>query len=82
MNQTEETRVRQILERTVPRVPPEVYGEAVRRGARMLHRRTAARRLVWLLLLAAAVAFIVCVMTVQPWADPSADMTPPWTGDL
>lgn len=81
VNRTKEAQVRQIMEQTVPRVPPQVYGEAVRRGARMLHRRTAARRLLWLLLLAAAMAFIVCVLTVQPWADPPSDTTPPWTDD-
>ncbi|MFF3062743.1 hypothetical protein [Streptomyces sp. NPDC057909] len=82
MNRTErdEVRVRQIMEQTAPRVPPELHGEAVRRGTRMLHRRTAARRLLWLLLIAAAMAFTVWALTEQPWVEPPSETTPPLTG--
>ncbi|CAM5694395.1 hypothetical protein SALBM217S_10844 [Streptomyces griseoloalbus] len=33
-----------------PVLPPDLAAEAVRRGARMLRRRTYARRVLWLLL--------------------------------
>ncbi|MEV0980825.1 MULTISPECIES: hypothetical protein [unclassified Streptomyces] len=80
MNRPErEAEVRRIMEQTSVRVPPELYGEAVRRGTRMLHRRTTARRLMWLLLALAAVAFTVWALTVQPWAEPPSDTTPPLT---
>ncbi|MFD5587795.1 hypothetical protein ACFW6K_10870 [Streptomyces sp. NPDC058733] len=81
MNQPErEAEVRRIMEGPPPRVPPELYAEAVRRGTRVLHRRTTARRLMWLLLTLAAVAFTVWAVTVQPWAQPPSDTTPPLDG--
>lgn len=80
MNRPErEAAVRQIMERSVPSVPPELYGEAVRRGGRMLRRRKAARRLLWLLLAAAIVAFTVWALMVQPWVEPPSETTPPLT---
>lgn len=75
-----EAAVRQLMERSAPRVPPDLYADAVRRGARVLRRRTAARRLLWLLLLAAAVAFTVWAVMVHPWAEPPSQTTPPLTG--
>ncbi|MFD5461127.1 hypothetical protein [Streptomyces olivaceus] len=75
-----EAAARRILEQSPPRVPPELYAEAVRRGGRMLRRRTALRRLTWLVLGAAAVAFAVWALTVQPWAEPPSETTPPMTG--
>ncbi|MEU3843242.1 hypothetical protein AB0E88_24780 [Streptomyces sp. NPDC028635] len=81
MNRPErEAEVRRIMEQTSVRVPPELHAEAVRRGTRLLHRRAAARRLMWLLLASAAVAFTVWALTVQPWAQPPSDTTPPLTG--
>ncbi|POX51536.1 hypothetical protein C3489_20115 [Streptomyces sp. Ru71] len=81
MNRPErEAEVRRIMEQGTVPVPPELYGEAVRRGTRMLHRRTTARRLMWLLLALAAVAFTVWAATVQPWAVPPSDTTPPLDG--
>jgi ferric-dicitrate binding protein FerR (iron transport regulator) len=68
------------MEQSAPRVPPGLCAEAVRRGGRMLRRRTAARRLMWLLLGAAAVAFTVWALTVQPWVEPPSETTPPVTG--
>ncbi|WP_217241315.1 hypothetical protein [Streptomyces sp. AC555_RSS877] len=80
MNRPErEAAVRRIMERSVPSVPQELYGEVVRRGARMLRRRRAVRRLLWLLLLAATVAFVVWALTAQPWVEPPSDTTPPLT---
>ncbi|GAA3813770.1 hypothetical protein ACFS5L_42940 [Streptomyces phyllanthi] len=74
-----EAAVRRMLERTPPPVPPELYGDALRRGGRMLRRRTAARRLLWLVLLATAVAFVVWASTARPWVEPPSNTTPPLT---
>lgn len=43
----------------------------------MLRRRVAARRLMWLLLCAAALAFTVWAVTARPWARPPSETTPP-----
>ncbi|MER6439687.1 MULTISPECIES: hypothetical protein [unclassified Streptomyces] len=75
-----ETTVRRLLERTPPKVPPELYADAVRLGGHMLRRRTLARRLMWLLLLAATVAFFVWAATARPWVEPPSQTTPPLTG--
>ncbi len=74
-----ESAVRRLLEGAQPPVPPELCAEAVRRGGRMLRRRRVARRLLWLVLLAGAVAFAVWACVAQPWAPPPADTTPPLT---
>ncbi|MFF8970643.1 hypothetical protein [Streptomyces sp. NPDC014995] len=80
MNRTErEAAVRQIMERAVPRVPPELHADVVRRGSRMLRRRTVVRRLLWLLLCAGVVAFAVWAVTAQPWVEPPSETTPPLT---
>ncbi|MGW0615365.1 hypothetical protein [Streptomyces sp. NPDC002788] len=75
-----EAAVRRLLEQGQRPVPPEIPAEAVRRGGRMLRRRTLARRLMWLLILAAAVAFTVWALTARPWVEPPSDTTPPLTG--
>ncbi|MGN9759534.1 hypothetical protein [Streptomyces sp. SD31] len=81
MNRTErEAAARRIMERTPPSVPPELYPEVVRRGGRMLRRRTAAVRLMWLLLFAATVAFVVWALMARPWVEPPSETTPPLTG--
>ncbi|MFE9772640.1 hypothetical protein ACFYOV_13345 [Streptomyces sp. NPDC005931] len=72
--------VRRLLERTPPQVPPDLHAEAVRRGARMLRRRTLARRALWLLTFAATVAFVVWALTARPWVEPPSETTPPLTG--
>ncbi|MFH8800223.1 hypothetical protein ACH4F6_11600 [Streptomyces sp. NPDC017936] len=80
MNRPErEAAVRQIMERAVPRVPPELHAEVVRLGGRMLRRRALVRRLLWLLLSAAVVAFAVWAVTAQPWVEPPSETTPPLT---
>lgn len=72
--------VRELLDAGGPAVvPPGLHEDAVRRGARMLRRRTVARRLLWLLLLAAVVAFAVWAAEVQPWVEPPSRTTPPLT---
>ncbi|MFJ5996557.1 hypothetical protein [Streptomyces sp. NPDC092370] len=72
--------VRRLLEQSPRPLPPEIHTEAVRRGARALRRRTLARRAMWLLLFAAAVAFTVWALTARPWVEPPSDTTPPLTG--
>jgi hypothetical protein len=75
-----ESAARRILEQAPPQVPAELYADAVRRGTRMLRRRTLARRTLWLLLLAAALAFTVWALTVRPWVEPPSQTTPPVSG--
>ncbi|MEV5016843.1 hypothetical protein ACIGW1_26380 [Streptomyces sp. NPDC053780] len=75
-----EDAARRIMEKSPPRVPPELYADAVRRGGRMLRRRAAARRAMWLLLCAAVVAFTVWALTARPWVEPPSETTPPVTG--
>ncbi|MEU9355176.1 hypothetical protein AB0D65_30280 [Streptomyces griseoloalbus] len=75
-----EATVRRLLEQSPPPVPPDLHTDAARRGARMLRRRTLARRAMWLLLLAVTVAFVVWAVTVRPWVEPPSDTTPPLTG--
>ncbi|MFD9881297.1 hypothetical protein ACFWZT_07515 [Streptomyces alboflavus] len=60
-------------------VPPDLHADAVRRGARMLRRRTVVRRLMWLLLLIAVIAFTVWAAETQPWVEPPSNRTPPLT---
>ena len=81
MNRTErEAAARRIMEQTPSPVPPDLYGEVLRRGGRMLRRRRAARRMLWLLLCTAAVAFTVWAVLVRPWAQPPSTTTPPVVG--
>ncbi|MEV7387813.1 hypothetical protein [Streptomyces sp. NPDC091215] len=78
MNRTErEAAARRIMERTPPPVPPDLYGEVVRRGSRMLRRSHRIRRLLWLLLCAAVVAFTVWAVMARPWVEPPSTTTPP-----
>ncbi|MFE1292072.1 hypothetical protein [Streptomyces sp. NPDC058751] len=82
MNRPErEAAVRRMLERApAPAVPPDLYGEVVRRGGRMQRRGRAVRRLLWLVLIGAAVAFAVWAATARPWVEPPSETTPPLTG--
>ncbi|MFE0174443.1 hypothetical protein ACFWZ2_19180 [Streptomyces sp. NPDC059002] len=74
-----ESAVRRLLESRPPAVPPELCADAVRRGGRMLRRRTALRRFCWLLLLVAVVTFAVWASVAQPWVEPPSQTTPPLT---
>ncbi|MEU6809258.1 hypothetical protein ABZ920_09655 [Streptomyces sp. NPDC046831] len=81
MNRAErEAAVRRMLEQSSPPVPPDLCAEAVRRGGRVLRRRTLALRVMGLLLLAACVASAVWALTARPWAEPPSQTTPPVTG--
>jgi hypothetical protein len=75
-----EANVRRLLEQRQPSVPYDLYADVVRRGSRMLRRRTLARRVMWLLLFAAAVAFVVWASMARPWVEPPSQTTPPLTG--
>lgn len=80
MNERErQAAVRRVMEQPSPPVPPELFPEVLRRGGRMLRRRTIARRLLWLVLAAATVAFFVWALVAQPWVEPPSDTTPPLT---
>jgi ferric-dicitrate binding protein FerR (iron transport regulator) len=68
------------MERAVAAVPPERYGDAVRRGERLLRRRRLARRALWLLACAAVLAFAVWAADARPWVEPPSRTTPPVTG--
>ena len=78
MNVSErEATVRRMLERTPPPVPPDLYGDVVRRGSRLLRRRTVTLRVLWLALVAAALAFTVWASVARPWVEPPSTTTPP-----
>lgn len=80
MNRPErEAAVRRVMDQVPPPVPPELHDEVVRRGARMLRRRRAARRVLWFLLFAASVAFVVWAVMARPWVEPPSTTTPPLT---
>ncbi|MFF4273252.1 hypothetical protein [Streptomyces sp. NPDC001536] len=81
MNRPErEAAVRRIMDQAPSSVPPELHDEVVRRGGRMLRRRRAALRLMWFLMFAAGVAFVVWAATARPWVEPPSETTPPLTG--
>ncbi|MBO1334719.1 hypothetical protein [Streptomyces sp. VRA16 Mangrove soil] len=63
-----------------PPVPPDLCAEAMRRGGRALRRHRIARRLLWCVLFAAVVAFIVWATMARPWVEPPSTTTPPLTG--
>ncbi|MBT2510291.1 hypothetical protein J7I98_31440 [Streptomyces sp. ISL-98] len=72
--------VRRMLEGTHPPVPAELAMRAAERGSRMLRRRAVARRVMWLLLVVAVVAFLVWASVEQPWVVPPSDVAPPLEG--
>ncbi|MYX99592.1 hypothetical protein GT045_33530 [Streptomyces sp. SID486] len=74
-----EQAVRRVMERAVAPVPPELCADAVRRGDRLLRRRRLARRALWVLACAVAVAFAVWSATAHPWVEPPSQTTPPVT---
>ncbi|MGX1546152.1 hypothetical protein [Streptomyces adustus] len=81
MNRPErEAAARRIMERIPPPLPPGLHADVVRRGGRILRRRTRTRRLLWLLLLAGVLAFTVWALTARPWVEPPSDPTPPSIG--
>ncbi|CAM5315460.1 MULTISPECIES: hypothetical protein [Streptomyces] len=75
-----EAAVRRIMERGGAPVPPELCGDAVRRGGRLLRQRRLVRRILWLLACVAAVAFAVWAADAHPWVESPSQTTPPLTG--
>lgn len=49
-------------------------------GTRLLRRHRALRRALWLLLVAAAIAFALWATVAQPWVVAPSDTTPPLEG--
>ncbi|WP_030233066.1 MULTISPECIES: hypothetical protein [unclassified Streptomyces] len=80
MSGNREAAIRRLMEQAPRPVPSEIHSEAVRRGGRMLRRRALARRVLWLLVFAAVVAFTVWALTARPWVEPPSETTPPLTG--
>ncbi|MFG3286969.1 hypothetical protein [Streptomyces sp. NPDC048111] len=73
--------VRRLLEGGAhPAVPAELAAQAVELGLRMLHRRRVVRRLLWLLLAAGVIVFLVWASMAQPWVTPPSTVTPPVDG--
>ncbi|GAA3047922.1 ferric-dicitrate binding protein FerR (iron transport regulator) [Streptomyces olivoverticillatus] len=72
-----EAEVRRMLDAPRPSVPPELAVRAAERGMRLLRRRRALRRVGWVLLTAAVVAFCVWAAVTEPWAAPPEGTTPP-----
>ncbi|WP_406136959.1 hypothetical protein [Streptomyces sp. NBC_01089] len=75
-----EEMVRRMLAGPHPPVPADLALRAAERGARIRRRRTAGRRLAWLLLATALTGFVVWAALTQPWAPPPARTTPPVEG--
>lgn len=77
-----EAEVRRLLDGPRPAVPAEVVARAAARGARLVRRRRVARRVGWVLLLLAVVAFGVWAAMAEPWHPPASGTAPPlWGGD-
>ncbi|MER5886884.1 hypothetical protein ABT160_23935 [Streptomyces sp. NPDC001941] len=72
--------VRRLLDTPHPPVPPELLAQAVARGTRLMHRDRVLRRVLWTLLVCAAVAFSVWAARTEPWAVPPSTTTPPFDG--
>lgn len=75
-----EAEVRRLLESPHPPVPAELAAQAAELGLRILRRRQAARRLMWLAIVAAAVVFAVWAARVHPWTAPPSTVAPPVDG--
>ncbi|MET9535842.1 hypothetical protein ABZY02_35710 [Streptomyces sp. NPDC006649] len=75
-----EEMVRRMLEGPHPPVPAGLALRAAERGTRIRRRRTAGRRVAWLLLAAALTGFVVWATLTQPWEAPPARTAPPVEG--
>ncbi|MEV5601037.1 hypothetical protein AB0L33_06305 [Streptomyces sp. NPDC052299] len=71
-----EDEVRRMMEGPHPQVPADLAASAAERGARLLRRRRALRRLWVLTLVAAVTAFAVWALAARPWEAPPAETTP------
>ncbi|GGT53023.1 hypothetical protein [Streptomyces purpureus] len=75
-----EEEVRRMLDGPHPQVPADLAERAAERGSVLLHRHRLVRRTGWLLLWAAAVAFVVWASVTEPWVVPPAETSPPLEG--
>ncbi|MFI0979774.1 hypothetical protein ACH4SP_22580 [Streptomyces sp. NPDC021093] len=81
LRRQKEDEVRLLLERAPhPPVPADLLVRATERGVRGLRRRKVLRRVLWVLAVAAGIAFLVWASIAQPWLAPPADSTPPVEG--
>ena len=71
-----EAAARALLNGQPAAVPPDLYGESVRRGRRILRRRRTVRWTLGVLLCVAVVAFTVWAVTARPWVRPPSTVTP------
>ncbi|MFE2034380.1 hypothetical protein ACWC0A_02390 [Streptomyces scopuliridis] len=69
--------LRMMLDPVRPDVPADIVRRATERGARLLRRRRAARRVLWTLLTVALVVFCVWASAAHPWSVPPTETTPP-----
>ncbi|MGR8008631.1 hypothetical protein [Streptomyces hypolithicus] len=72
--------VRRLLEGPHPPVPADLAVRAAERGARLLRRRLAVRRVLWVLAALAVVAFALWAGAAEPWRVPPSDVAPPLEG--
>ncbi|MFF2521824.1 hypothetical protein [Streptomyces liangshanensis] len=79
-SEREEAEVRQLLDGPHPTVPADLAPRALARGTRQRQRRRTARRILWLTLIAAVVAFAVWAAVADPWNPPPMRTTPPLEG--
>ncbi|MFI2372878.1 hypothetical protein [Streptomyces sp. NPDC018833] len=75
-----ENEVRRMMEGPQPVVPADLAVRAAAHGSRLVRRHRALRRAGWLLIVAAALAFVVWATVNQPWLVPPSQTTPPLEG--
>ncbi|MBT2365020.1 hypothetical protein J7E88_06730 [Streptomyces sp. ISL-10] len=75
-----ENEVRRMMEGPQPVVPADLAVRAAAHGSRLVRRHRALRRAAWLLIVAAALAFVVWATVSQPWLVPPSQTTPPLEG--
>ena len=75
-----EDEVRRMLESHHPQVPADLATRAAEQGTRLLRRHLLVRRVGWVLLVAAVIAFAVWASVAEPWVTPPTETTPPLEG--
>lgn len=72
-----EDEVRRMLELRPALLPADLAARAISRGGRRLRRHNTLRAVMWVLLLAAAIAFAVWAVEAEPWVARPSQTTPP-----
>lgn len=75
-----EDEVRRMLDLPHPPVPADLIQRATERGTRLLHRHRVARRVMWTLLTAITIAFIIWASVSDLSPVPPVKTTPPLEG--